>query len=122
MYELMPAKKVLDKFWEGGNWFEKIESVFEKIVYPASYKKDVDGNLIYEFDMPGVGPEDLSITIEDNHSIKIEAKVGKREYSHEVDVGEIDPDKVKAKMDKGILTLTIQKADKPAEPKKIEVE
>jgi len=97
---------------------------------------ETDDHYIVEADLPGVNKEGLEITVEDNEL----TIVGRRSDYHDVPNSEvlyqetrpgdfrrvfeldptIDTSKINAKMQQGVLTLTLPKAEK-VKPRKITV-
>jgi HSP20 family protein len=71
-------------------------------------------------DMPGVGPEDLDLTF-DAGTLAVTGKRGEKVYSYSVELGDaIDPDRIEAKLDKGVLSIRASKRSE-AKPRKIAV-
>lgn len=103
---------------------------------PALDVFEKDDSLVVKADLPGVKPEDLSISIHEG----VLTLSGKREHEEEVKKDsffyversfgsfsrsiqlpiEVDADKVKANFNGGILTVTAPKSER-AKPKTIEV-
>ena len=77
-----------------------------------------DDHVYVSADMPGVDPDDLDLTYEGGQLV-VSGKRGERTYRFAVDIGDqIDPDKIDAQLDKGVLTIRAEKkAD--AKPRKI---
>jgi HSP20 family protein len=86
-------------------------------------------------EMPGVEKKDIAMTVE-NDVLRVEARIDFAKYDGlepvytEYNVGHyaraftigsaIDQDKISAQLDGGVLTLTLQKAEK-AKPKRIDI-
>lgn len=86
---------------------------------PARLQTDEDGATI-TVDMPGVDPADVEITYTDGR-LAIAGKRGDQAYRYAVALGDaIDPDRIDAELDKGVLTVRAHK--KPgAKPRKIQL-
>jgi HSP20 family molecular chaperone IbpA len=79
-----------------------------------------DGDIAITVDMPGVQKKDIELTV-DKHSVRVVAKTEDRDYSFTKDTTpELNPDKVTAKFNNGVLDITIQKAEE-SKGKKIAV-
>ena len=73
--------------------------------------EDRNGEIAVTLDMPGIQKEDIELTI-DKHMIKVKATTEDRDYSFNKDMSmELNPDKVKANFNNGVLDVTIQKAE-----------
>ena len=106
----------------------------ENIIVPAGKISSTKDQITLQLEMPGVNKENLDIIME-NRLLRIEGKkqipdfkngwlhrerrTGKyvKEYTLEE---EVDENSIKAAMDKGILTLTVNIKEK-AKPKKITI-
>ena len=107
----------------------------ECVIVPAVDIYETDDEYVLKADMPGVKKEELDITFEKNQ-LEISGKVDPalvedesiryREYTlynynRRFTVGDgIDSQKIEAKLDDGVLTLTLPKSEK-VKPRKIEV-
>ena len=79
-----------------------------------------DGDIAITVDMPGVQKKDIELTV-DKHSVRVVAKTEERDYSFNKDMTpELNPDEVTAKLNNGVLDITIQKAEE-SKGKKIAV-
>lgn len=110
---------------EGGSWAPAVD------IY------ETDGSLVVEAELPGIEPGEISVSLDDGIlTLKGERKLGKEvkeENYHRVERAygvfqrsirvppEVDPDKVKAAYDNGVLTVTIEK-EPPRQPRSIDVE
>ena len=82
--------------------------------------EDRDGDVAITIDMPGIQKKDIELTV-DKHSVRVVAKTEDRDYSFTKDMtSELNPDKVTAKFNNGVLDITIQKAEE-SKGKKIAV-
>ena len=134
-------------FWELERFFEEFEPLRDKVLefwsgefrMPRMDLYEEDGNLVAVFEMPGVKPEDVEVTISDG-ILHVKAERRKEEETKErgyyrreirwdsyyraidlpVDVLE---DKITAEMDQtGVLRVVMPLAGKPqTKPKKIKV-
>mgnify|MGYP004459782709 CR=1 FL=1 len=79
-----------------------------------------DSDIAITVDMPGVQKKDIELTV-DKHSVRVIAKTEERDYSFNKDMTpELNPDEVTAKLNNGVLDITIQKAEE-SKGKKIAV-
>jgi len=131
--EISRLQSEMDKLFE--KVFGRGLSLFKAHNYPAvNIYHDAD-NLYITAELPGVSIEDLDISLEENSiTIKGEKKSPIKEdvsfHRKERDEGsfnrvitlpvKIDPEKGKAELKNGILTVTLPKAEE-AKPKKIEI-
>lgn len=71
-----------------------------------------NGALVLTLELPGFAPADLSVKL-DRGLLTVTAKSETTDTEeHSVNVGrDIDPDKVEATLDKGILTITLHRLD-----------
>ena len=94
-----------------------------------------DGNFVVHLDLPGVSPDSIDLTVEQNvltvHAERkapdaegVERVVDERAYgvfSRQLFLGEtLDADRLNASYDDGVLTLSIPIAEK-AKPRKVEI-
>jgi HSP20 family protein len=121
-------------------WFDSTSSqdLFANAVAPAMGLEETDESLRLSFEVPGVKPEDLSVTFENglltvSGEKKFERETGgekagnwgfERRYGRfERTVAlpqSVDPDKVTATCDHGVLTIELPKTAE-ARPRKIEI-
>jgi HSP20 family protein len=94
-----------------------------------------NGDFVVHFDLPGVDPATIDLTVEKNVlTIAAERHFAKQEgdevtvserpqgrFSRQLFLGEsLDPEKIKANYDQGVLTLHIPVAER-AKPRKVEI-
>jgi len=131
--EISRLQSEMDRLFE--RFFGKGLPFFKSHEYPAvNVYHDID-NLYITAELPGVSIEDLDISLEENSiTIKGQKKSGVSEdvsfHRKERDDGsfnrvialpvKIDPEKGKATLKNGILTITLPKAEE-AKPKKIDI-
>ena len=105
-----------------------------------SFKLDIqakEDKYVVEADLPGVQKEEISLDIHDGQmriSIEREEKVDEenKNYIHKerrycsmsrgVYLGDASPEDIKAKLDNGVLTITVPKAKKQEVKSRIEIE
>ncbi|WP_086617459.1 Hsp20/alpha crystallin family protein [Erythrobacter tepidarius] len=106
-----------------------------RIYRPLTDIVEHDAGVSMMLEMPGVGPEDVDITLE-NRVLTIRGRValtrpeelqlthaeyGEGDFERAFALSEdFDPDRIEARMHDGVLTLTLPKAPE-AQPKKIAV-
>jgi HSP20 family protein len=100
---------------------------------PAVDVSEKKNEMILRYDMPGVGKEDLEITVE-NNILTVIGKVGVESFGNavyqETRIGnyrrqfalpdDVEADNINAEMKDGVLTVRIAKPEK-AKPKKIQI-
>ena len=94
-----------------------------------------DGDFVVHFDLPGVDPASIDLTVEKNVLTVTAERHFARSESDEITVSErpqgrfnrqlflgdsLDPDRISANYDQGVLTLHIPVAER-AKPRKVEV-
>lgn len=94
-----------------------------------------NGNFVVHFDLPGVDPASIDLTVEKNVlTVTAERRFAKQEgdeitvserpqgrFSRQLFLGEsLDPDGISANYDQGVLTLQIPVAER-AKPRKVEI-
>lgn len=82
--------------------------------------EDKNGEITITVDMPGVAKKDIEMHV-DKHLVKVEASTEDRDYSFSKKfTPELNPDKVEAKFNNGVLDIKIQKAEE-SKGKKISI-
>ncbi len=94
-----------------------------------------NGDFVVHFDVPGVDPASIDLTVEKNVLTVTAERHFPRQEGDEITVSErpqgrfnrqlflgesLDPDKIQANYDKGVLTLHIPVAER-AKPRKVEI-
>ncbi|HET9770042.1 MAG TPA: Hsp20/alpha crystallin family protein, partial [Acidimicrobiia bacterium] len=94
-----------------------------------------NGDFVVHFDLPGIDPGTIDLTVEKNVlTVAAERRFAKQEgdeitvserpqgrFSRQLFLGEsLDPDRIKANYDQGVLTLHIPIAER-AKPRKVEI-
>lgn len=86
---------------------------------PVNVQTTADGATI-TVDLPGVAPEDVDLTF-DRGRLAIAGKRGARTYRYAVTLDDsIDPDRLEAQLDKGVLVIHAHKKAE-AKPRKIAI-
>jgi HSP20 family molecular chaperone IbpA len=106
----------------------------ERYIPPPVDIYETQDGLVLMADLPGVGPEDLEIRIEDNmltiqgrakHAIEADPIYREFElvnFFRQFELSDqVDQEKISARMNHGVLTLEMPKAEK-AKPRKIQVQ
>tara|TARA_R110002012_G_scaffold93462_2_gene226624 strand:- start:876 stop:1271 length:396 start_codon:yes stop_codon:yes gene_type:complete len=82
-----------------------------------SRRKDIgeyeerDNDVCISVDMPGIQKKDIELNV-DKHSVNVSASREERDYSFSKSfTSELDPNKVTAKFNNGVLDITVQKAE-----------
>ena len=82
--------------------------------------EDRNGDIVFTIDMPGVQKKDIELMV-DKHMVKVTAKTEDRDYSFSQEFQmELNPSKVKANFNNGVLDITIEKAEE-SQGKKIAI-
>jgi len=82
--------------------------------------EDRNGEIAITCDMPGVQKKDIELTV-DKHMVKVTAKTEDRDYSFNKEMQmELNPSKVRANFNNGVLDITIKKAEE-SQGKKIAI-
>ena len=82
--------------------------------------EDRNGDIVFTIDMPGVQKKDIELMV-DTHMVKVTAKTEERDYSFSQEFQmELNPSKVKANFNNGVLDITIEKAEE-SQGKKINI-
>ena len=73
--------------------------------------EDRNGDIVFTVDMPGVQKKDIELMV-DKHMVKVTAKTEDRDYSFTKEFKmELNPSKVTANFNNGVLDITIKKAE-----------
>ena len=82
-----------------------------------SRRKDIgeyeerDNDVCISVDMPGIQKKDIELNV-DKHTVNVSANRDERDYSfNKTFTSELDPNKVTAKFNNGVLDITVQKAE-----------
>lgn len=142
--ELETMRREMDRIWDEvfPTIRRPIEGPWRKITgekgvaTPAIDIIDKEKELVVKADMPGVAKDDVDITLREDvltisGAVKAEAETKEENYfysersytsfSRSVNIPfKIDPDKIKASLRDGVLTVTLPKAEE-IRPKKIKV-
>jgi len=141
MFGLVPFDRKRNQMQNSENTFLDMDRVFENFfndsTFPSYYSRsglmkvditDEGGNYVLEAELPGINKENVSIEIEDDRltiTVNQEEKEDEskdRYIRHEsrrcsfcrsFGITNIDPDKISAKMENGILTLPKTEPNKP---------
>jgi len=91
--------------------------VWSAAANPVSAQRTDDGAVV-TVDLPGVSPDNLELTFQSG-TLAISGKRGERTYAYSVVLGDhIDPDRIEASLDNGVLT--VRAPERPeAKPRKI---
>ena len=90
---------------------------FAGIEVPSMSKEDIgeweekDTEVCITVDMPGVQKKDIELNV-DKHTVNVSAKTEERDYGFSRSfTSELNPNKVTAKFNNGVLDINIQKAE-----------
>jgi len=101
------------------SWLEMMESMQSprRMLRPMMERssigdwEDRNGEIAVTLDMPGIQKKDIELTV-DKHMIKVKAKTEDRDYSFNKEMNmELNPNKVRANFNNGVLDVTIKKAE-----------
>ena len=82
--------------------------------------EDRNGEIAITVDMPGIHKKDIELTV-DKHIVRVVATTEDRDYSFSKEMQmELNPSKVKANFNNGVLDITIKKAQE-SQGKKIAI-
>ena len=102
------------------SWMEMMQMSRRHMPQPPLYAdkqdsvgdwEDRNGEISVTIDMPGVAKKDIELTV-DEHTVSIEADNDVRQYSiSKTFDATLNPDKLTANLNNGILDIKIKKAD-----------
>ena len=110
------------------SWLEMMESMQSprRMLRPMMERtsigdwEDRNGDIVFTVDMPGVQKKDIELMV-DKHMVKVTAKTEERDYSFNQEFKmELNPSKVRANFNNGVLDITIKKAEE-SQGKKIAI-
>ena len=116
-----PLDDLLDSWMEMIDVMNRGPRMWKQPEHPAVGDwEDRNGEIAITCDMPGVHKKDIALTV-DKHMVKVTAKTEDRDYSFTKETQmELNPSKVKANFNNGVLDMTIQKAEE-SQGKKITI-
>lgn len=98
-----------------------LSSFFDDVLYPSVNWEYNDNALTLSLEIPGFKQSEVSVEVR-NGFIVIKAKNDKQSLSESFSINsDIDIDKIEAKLENGILTLTLPKVSESTTSKKIEI-
>ena len=100
-----------------------LDQIFDNLIYSTGRHLDFDedeDNFTLVLELPGYKQSDVDVSLEKD-ILSVKAKRGERSYEQSVTLSEgVDPDKVEAKLEDGLLTISLGKLA-VAKPRKIEI-
>lgn len=100
-----------------------LDQIFDNLIYSTGRHLDFDEDddkFALTLELPGYKQGDVDISLE-KEVLTVKAKRNERSYERSVTLPEgVDPDKVEAKLEDGLLTLILGKLA-VAKPRKIEI-
>jgi HSP20 family protein len=117
-----PLEDLLDSWLEMMESMQSPRRMLRPMVERTSFGdwEDRNGEIAVTLDMPGIQKNDIELTV-DKHMIKVTAKTEARDYSFNKEMSmELNPSKVVANFNNGVLDITIQKV-KESQGKKIAI-
>lgn len=109
--------------WLGWEPSRLVSSYFGRdpfLTAPALQVQDHGDSVVVTADLPGIGPDDVQVTFEAG-VLTIRGKRDDRAYQYSSRLGgAIDPDRMEASLDKGVLVVTAWKSP-AARPKRIPI-
>lgn len=113
------SRSLFDRFLDDSSF----DSFFTKEFYDGNLRSDKD-NYYLEYELPGVGQENLEVNVENNIltvSVKENTKNRKYAGAWSRSIGpNINIEKINATYENGVLTITLPKTE-AAKPKKISI-
>ena len=148
MASLIPFNKKSNRLMGPGfgDFYGMLDDFFSEDLTPKrslvsdTFKVDVvekENEYVIEADLPGIKKEEVSLDIHDGQlriSVQREEKIEEEQknYIHKerryssmsrgIYLGDATPDSIKAKLDNGVLTITVPKAPKQEVKSRIEIE
>lgn len=140
MYNLVPKQMfdVFDNMLNSFNSFYEDDNFLKNVGKPITDIVDTKDNVMVTLEIPGVGIDDIDVSVKDNiltvKGEKKSEKVDKKEdkviqteryygsFEKRVYLGNnIDPDNIDATYENGVLRLTVPKVEKDKDSIKIKV-
>lgn len=97
---------------------------------PIRTKKNENGSLELEFDVPGLDKKDIDLQYDAGSGVlSVSSKTPeaanttalKRSFEYKTSLFDIDPDTIEAKCEKGVLSVTVRSLQKQPTKKQIEI-
>lgn len=134
-----PMLRRWDPFTELESLYDEMSRIMERFtgempMVPPADIEETDDSFIIEMDVPGVKREDLTVEVRDSQ-LHIRGEIKEREskgvwrrksrpsgtFDYLVSIpGEVDPEKVEATLNEGVLGVRLGKAEH-AKPRQIEI-
>lgn len=115
----MPVSEILDRIQKEFKFIKDLEKAITDIVMRdlttlGRYRVNVEnGRLVIYVAVPGASKEDIDVVVYENKVVvKANSKyLGRIEYT--IDIPPVRPETAKARLDNGVLILTIERTEKP---------
>lgn len=106
--------------WEPSRLFSNFFGWDPFVAGSGAHVENHDDTIVVTVDMPGIQEKDVDLTFEAG-VLTIRGKRDDREYHYSTTLGsQIDPDRIEASLDKGVLTVTACKLP-AAKPRRIPI-